>query len=249
MAKPTEPTPSEAAFPAEAGQDLADASTPAEAAEANLAPSRSLREAADRLQLEVPEDCFAGLEAYCAALWEWNTKINLTRHTDYDLFARRDLLDTVRLAAHLQPNHEILDIGTGGGVPGVVLGILRPDLTISVCDSVTKKSKVVREIVQQLDLPIAVYASRAQLVLDDMRFHTLVTRAAGSICQLLNWVSDHWLSFDALLAIKGPRWVAERGEARRQGLLNGIELRRIEAYKMPGTKSESVILQFRKNRT
>ncbi|MEZ6135414.1 MAG: 16S rRNA (guanine(527)-N(7))-methyltransferase RsmG [Pirellulaceae bacterium] len=213
-----------------------------------LPPSRTLREAAARLDLEIADTCYELLEAYCHALWEWNTKINLTRHTDFDLFARRDLLDSVHLAKHLEPDHEVLDIGTGGGVPGIVLGILRPDLTISLCDSVAKKSKVVSDIVQRLDLPIAVYASKAQDVLDDLRFHTLVTRAAGSISQLMTWVKDYWLSFDSLLAIKGPRWVEERKEARHRGLLNGIELRRVEAYKMPATKSESVILQFRKNR-
>ncbi len=211
-------------------------------------PSRSLQEAADRLELQVPVECFPLLEAYCAALWEWNTKINLTRHTTYDLFARRDLLDSVKLAKHVGQEHEVLDIGTGGGVPGIVLAILRPDLTVSLCDGVAKKAKVVGDIAKQLDLPVAVYASRAQDVLEDMRFHSLVTRAAGSITQLVTWVQDHWLSFDTLLAIKGPRWVTERGEARHRGLLNGVELRRVEAYKMPGTKSEAVILQFRRNR-
>lgn len=213
-----------------------------------LPPSQSLQDAAERVGIELPGSCWAGLEAYCAALWEWNTKINLTRHTDYDLFARRDLLDTVKLSLHVEQGHEVLDIGTGGGVPGVVLAIIRPDLQISVCDGVAKKANVVRDIVQQLDLPVTVYASRAQPILEDMRYHTLVTRAAGSICQLMTWVADSWLSFDTLLAIKGPRWVEERKEARHRSLLNGIELRRVEGYKMPGTKSESVILQFRKNR-
>ncbi len=211
-------------------------------------PSRTLAEAVERLGIEVPAASFPGLEMYCAALWEWNTKINLTRHTTYDLFARRDLLDTVKLAKHVGEGHEVLDIGTGGGVPGIVLAILRPDLTISLCDGVAKKAKVVGDIAKQLDLPVAVYASRAQDVLEDIRFHTLVTRAAGSISQLVTWVKDHWLSFDTLLAIKGPRWVAERKEARHVGLLNGVELRRVEAYKMPGTKSEAVILQFRRPR-
>jgi 16S rRNA (guanine527-N7)-methyltransferase len=219
-----------------------------DAVEAELPPSRSLQEAAERVGIELSASCWPGLEAYCAALWEWNTKINLTRHTDYDLFARRDLLDTVKLSLHIEQAHEVLDIGTGGGVPGVVLAIIRPDLQLSVCDGVAKKAKVVGDIVDQLDLPVTVYASRAQPVLEDMRYHTLVTRAAGSICQLMTWVADYWLSFDTLLAIKGPRWVEERKEARHRSLLNGIELRRVEGYKMPGTKSESVILQFRKNR-
>ena len=211
-------------------------------------PSQSLQEALDRLELEIPTDQVAQLETYCSALWEWNEKINLTRHTNYDLFARRDLLDSWRLAQQLEQNEEVLDVGTGGGVPGLLLAILRPDLEMSVCDSVEKKTKVVQDIVSRLDLPIAVYSSRVQLVVDDMRYHSLVTRAVGSIAKLLGWLEDHWLSFDRLLAIKGPRWVEERAEARHRGLLANLELRIVDSYPMPGTESESVILQIDRQR-
>ena len=211
-------------------------------------PSQSLQEALDRLELEIPTDQVAQLETYCSALWEWNEKINLTRHTNYDLFARRDLLDSWRLAQQLEQNEEVLDVGTGGGVPGLLLAILRPDLEMSVCDSVEKKTKVVQDIVNRLDLAIAVYSSRVQLVVDDMRYHSLVTRAVGSIAKLLGWLEDHWLSFDRLLAIKGPRWVEERAEARHRGLLANLELRIVDSYPMPGTESESVILQIDRQR-
>ncbi len=210
--------------------------------------SRSLEEAAARIGIELPGETLLRLEAYCAALWEWNTKINLTRHTNFDLFARRDLLDSVKLAEQLSEDEDVLDVGTGGGVPGLPLAILRPDLNVSVCDSVAKKSKVVRDIVRKLELPVAVHASRVQDVLEDLRFSSLVTRAVGNISQLLGWLSEHWSSFDRLLAIKGPRWVEERGEARHLGLMHEIELRKIASYTMPGTASESVILQMNRRR-
>lgn len=215
---------------------------------AELGESLTLRDAALRVGIDLEPAVLEGVEAYCQTLWSWNTRLNLTKHTNYDLFARRDLLDTYKLSLYLKPDTDILDIGTGGGVPGVLLAILRPDLTLSVCDSVTKKAKAVAGIVKELSLPVGVYPTRAEEILEDMRFHTLVTRAAGSISQLLTWLRDHWLSFDTLLAIKGPRWVDERKEARHRGLLNGIELRRLEAYHMPGTKNESVILSLTKPR-
>lgn len=209
-------------------------------------PSRTLQEAGERLGFDLPDAIYAQLEAYCGQLWSWNEKINLTRHTDFDLFARRDLLDSLRLAELLEAQEEILDVGTGGGVPGIPLAILRPDVSVSLCDSVLKKSRVVSEIVRQLDLPIAVHECRVQDVLEDLRFSSLVTRAVGNISQLLGWLDDYWIAFDRLLAIKGPRWVEERGVAKQRGLLNGVELRRLAAYNMPGTPSESVILQFRR---
>lgn len=207
--------------------------------------SQTLREAMDRLELEPLEsECAELLEKYCRKLWDWNEKINLTRHTNYDLFARRDLLDSLRLAQLLESEEEVLDVGTGGGVPGLLLAILRPDLRMSVCDSMAKKSKVVEDIVKSLDLPVAVHACRVQDVVEDLRFHSLVTRAVGNISQLLRWLEDSWMSFDRLLAIKGPRWVDERSEARSKGLLANLELRIVDSYPMPGTESESVILQI-----
>lgn len=211
-------------------------------------PSHSLEEAAGKLGIELPSATFEQLERYCLALWDWNTKINLTRHTNFDLFARRDLLDSVKLADQLSEDEEVLDVGTGGGVPGLLLAILRPDLNVSVCDSVAKKTKVVSDIVKQLQLPVAVHALRVQDVLEDLRFSSLVTRAVGSISQLLGWLDESWMSFDRLLAIKGPRWVEERGEARHLGLMHEIELRKIASYTMPGTDSESVILQMNRRK-
>ncbi len=210
--------------------------------------SPDLATAATRIGLLLPQAAIAPLQEYCQLLWEWNAKINLTRHTTFDLFAKRDLLDSVKLAAHLDADEEILDIGTGGGVPGVLLAILRPDLQVSVCDSVGKKAKAVQAIVSQLRLPIAVYPLRAETVLEDMRYHSLVTRASGNISQLLKWLGESWLQFDRLLTIKGPRWVEERSEARRNGLLSKVDLRILETYPMPDTQSESVILSLVKKR-
>ncbi|MCA9182391.1 MAG: 16S rRNA (guanine(527)-N(7))-methyltransferase RsmG [Planctomycetales bacterium] len=221
-------------------------STEMEASEAS--PSGCLQEAAERIGIDLPGDVLGKLEDYCTALWEWNTKINLTRHTNYDLFARRDLLDSVKLAEQLSEDEEVLDVGTGGGVPGIPLAILRPDLTVSLCDSVAKKTKVVKDIVKRLELPVAVHATRVQDVLEDLRFNSLVTRAVGNISQLLGWLDEYWMGFDRLLAIKGPRWVEERGEARHRGLMAEIELRRIASYTMPGTESESVILQMNRRK-
>ena len=228
--------------------------------QAETAPSPSLAEAIRRLTeetadatnpatasgliMEIDEDRLAKLDAYCQALWALNEQINLTRHTTYDLFVRRDLLDTYQLAAFIPPGEEVLDLGTGGGVPGMPLAILRPDLKVSLCDSVSKKARAVDELVKKLKLPIPVFAARAQDVLEEQSFDTVVTRAAGSVTQLCNWLKEYWHCFNRLLAIKGPKWVEERGEARHRGILHGIRLRRIHGYKMPGTKSESVILQL-----
>ncbi|MEQ1824962.1 MAG: 16S rRNA (guanine(527)-N(7))-methyltransferase RsmG [Pirellula sp.] len=193
---------------------------------------------------ELTPEVYAKIADYCLQLWSWNQNINLTRHTTPDLFVKRDLLDTWHLAKLLEPSEEILDIGTGGGVPGVLVAILRPDVQVNLCDSVAKKANVLQRIVDQLELKIPVLPLSVQKVLEDFRYDTLTARAVGPLPRLCAWLQNDWHNFRRLLAIKGPKWVEERGEARHKGFLKNIELRRVAAYRMPDTQSESTILQL-----
>jgi 16S rRNA (guanine527-N7)-methyltransferase len=211
---------------------------------AGLPPTNSLAEAAALFGISLDKNVLEDVDRYVKLLWEWNEKINLTRHTDYSKFVARDLLDCVQLAALLHDKEEILDVGSGGGVPGIVLAILRPDLQISMCDSVGKKARVLKEMVGVLKLPIAVYDQRAESLLEDLRFDAVVARAVGPMAKMLKWFQPHWLSIGRLLLIKGPKWLDERGEARHYGLLNGLECRKAAEYPMPGSESQSVIIKI-----
>jgi 16S rRNA (guanine527-N7)-methyltransferase len=189
-------------------------------------------------------DAWEKIAEYCIQVWSWNQSINLTRHTTPELFVKRDLLDSWHLANLIDANEEILDIGSGGGVPGVLVAILRSDVQVTLCDSVAKKAKVLQRIVDHLELKIPVYPLSVQKVLEDFRYDTLTARAVGPLGRLCHWLQEDWHKFRRLLAIKGPKWVEERGEARHKGLLKNIELRRVAAYNMPDTESESTILQL-----
>ena len=199
-------------------------------------------------QLELPAETVDRLDQYCQLLWQWNQRLNLTRHTDYRTFVQRDMIDTLQLSQWLAADDEILDVGSGGGVPGVILAILQPQWQISLAESVSKKARALETIVSQLALPVPVHAERAEKILDDLRFTALVSRAVGPLWKMLSWFQPHWASVGRLVVIKGPRWVEERAEARHRGLMHGIELRRLASYAMPGTESESVILELRPSR-
>ncbi|MBC8871884.1 MAG: 16S rRNA (guanine(527)-N(7))-methyltransferase RsmG [Planctomycetes bacterium] len=207
--------------------------------------SDTLGDALRRFEIELPDDQAARAERYCRLLWEWNERLNLTRHTDFDKFVSRDLVDSLELSRLLATDEKVLDVGTGGGVPGIVLGIIRPDLQMSLCESVGKKAQAVETMVRELNLPSPVYRDRAESVVDARRFDALVARAVGPLWKICTWFKSHWHRFDRLLAVKGPRWVEERREARERGLLKNVELRKAAAYPMPGTNSESVILKLR----
>lgn len=184
------------------------------------------------------------LDHYRRLLWQWNERMNLTRHTTLEKFVARDVVDSLQLAALLEPGERVLDVGTGGGVPGVILAIARPDLKVSLCESTGKKARAVEAMVGELELPTTVYAARVEEVLELTTFDTLVARALASLAKVLGWLQPHWEAFDRLLLVKGPSWIEERGEARHRGLLHGLELRKAATYQTPRTNAESVILKI-----
>ncbi len=77
-------------------------------------------------------------------------------------------------------------------MPGLVLAILRPDLTVHLCDSVAKKAKVVESIAKELSLPVTIYATRAEAQLEHNRYDAVVCRAIGSLDKILTWFRPHW---------------------------------------------------------
>jgi 16S rRNA (guanine527-N7)-methyltransferase len=90
-----------------------------------------------------------------------------------------------------------------------------------------------------------VHNSRAEELLEDFRFDSLVARAVGPLETMLIWFKGRWGSFTRLLAIKGPRWVEEKQEAARRGLLRDLVLECVARYPMAGIEAESVILEIR----
>lgn len=208
------------------------------------AATDSLTAALGRHGIALPDQQVQKLDQYARLLWEWNEKLNLTRHTDYERFVSRDVRDSLALAALLRPGEEVLDAGTGGGVPGVILSIVRPDLQVTMCDSVGKKARAVEQMVQALGLSAPVHPFRAEELLEDARFDAVVIRAVGPLWKLLTWFKPHWHSMRRLLVIKGPKWEDELNEAKRRGLVRDLKVKPAAEYPLAGTESTSVILKI-----
>ncbi|MCA9217538.1 MAG: 16S rRNA (guanine(527)-N(7))-methyltransferase RsmG [Planctomycetales bacterium] len=210
----------------------------------SIQPSAHLLEALRRHELDLPQEQVEQIEHYAQLLWKRNETLNLTRHTDYETFVARDVLDSVQLSRLLTMGERVLDIGSGGGVPGVLLSILRPDVQVALCECVKKKAEALAGMLAELELDVPVFADRSEDVVSAADFDTVVARAVGPMAKILTWMQDTWDRFDRMLLIKGPNWPNERGEARHRGLLKQLELRCVASYEMPGTESQSVILMI-----
>lgn len=214
-------------------------------AETNFPPlSAELAAALAEQQIDASPEQAELLDRYRRLLWSWNERLNLTRHTTLEKFVGRDVIDTHELSKLIDSGERVLDVGTGGGVPGIVLAILRPDLSVSLSESTQKKAKAVESIVADLSLRVRVFPSRAEEVLEISTFDTLVARALAPIAKVLIWLKPHWEAFDELLMIKGPAWVEERDAAKQAGLLRKLDLQQVASYQAPITGAESVILRI-----
>jgi 16S rRNA (guanine527-N7)-methyltransferase len=204
-----------------------------------------LKEQLAATQTPVADEQVELLDLYRRMLWSWNEQMNLTRHTTMEKFVGRDVVDSYELTKLLEQGERVLDVGTGGGVPGIVVAILRPDLNVSLCDSTQKKARAAEAIVADLGVPVRVYPNRAEEILEITTFDTLVARALAPLPKVLGWLRPHLDAFDRLLMIKGRSWVDERSEARQAGLMRGLQLRKAATYVAPGSGAESVILSIR----
>lgn len=210
-------------------------------------PTDEFLETAARFQVDVPPEAAAPLIAYFEQLLVWNERLNLTRHCSLDDFVGRDLVDCQALSSHLQTGDRVLDVGSGGGVPGAPLAILRPDVTVELCDSVAKKAAALKSIVEAAGVDATAHHARAETLVEESWYDALVARAVAPLEKVARWFAPHWDDFGGLFIIKGPSWIDERHAARTSGLLKGVELRRVGEYPRAGMDANSVVLRLRRD--
>ena len=143
------------------------------------------------------------LLAYLALLSRWNRTYNLTAIRDPEEMVTRHLLDSLAMHPYVQPG-ALADLGTGPGLPGIPLAIVRPDLQVTLVESNGKKARFLREAVRQLGLGNArVAESRAEAVAEPGAYAQITARALDTLAGILE-VGGHLLSPSGrLLAMKG----------------------------------------------
>ena len=120
---------------------------------------------------------------------EWNEKINVISRKDIDEFYERHVLHSLGIAKIMEfaEGSKVLDIGTGGGFPGIPLAILFPNVEFTLVDSIGKKITVVKGVSESLGLKnVKAYHERAEKIKD--KFHFVVSRAVTQMPVFLRWL-------------------------------------------------------------
>lgn len=164
-----------------------------------------LNEGIDQMGLELDAAQRERLLDYLALMYKWNSVYNLTSLRDPMQMVTHHLIDSLAAVPAFAGARDVLDVGAGGGLPGIVLAIARPDMKVSLIDTVHKKTAFLTQVKAELGLAnVTVYTMQVQN-LKAGPFDVITSRAFADLSDFVNW-SGHLLA-------EGGRFIALKGVA------------------------------------
>lgn len=200
-------------------------------------PSLLLATGIDELRLPLNEHHQHQLLNYLELLERWNQVYNLTAVREPDAMVTLHLLDSLSVLPYLHGN-QVIDVGSGAGLPGIPLAITNPDRHFVVLDSIGKKTRFMAQAIQTLGLKnIDVVQARVEQYQPEQRFNTVISRAFAAL--------DHFIKCTAHLCAPNGRFLAMKGaiaDDERNTLPSGYrELEMIELT-VPGLDAQRCLV-------
>jgi 16S rRNA (guanine527-N7)-methyltransferase len=196
--------------------------------------TEELADGCKALQLDLNEQQMGQLLDYLALLSKWNSVYNLTSVRDPRQMVTHHLLDSLAAVPAFNGARNVLDVGAGGGLPGIVLAIARPEMKVSLIDTVHKKTAFLKQVKAELGLAnVTVYTAKVQEVEVPALFDTITSRAFADLSDFVNW-SGHLLE-------QGGRFIALKGLApaeEQERLPAAWKVSALQALTVPGLNAE-----------
>ncbi len=210
----------------------------------------AFHDACSTLGLQLSPDEIAQLGAYLEFLLETNKQFNLTAIREPDQAWMRHVLDSLSLLPHLGEVESVVDVGSGGGLPGVPLAIVQPERCFTLLEATGKKAKFLQGVATLLgSTNIQVINDRAETVGQNkqhrQRYDLAVARAVGPMRVLLELTLPLVKVGGRVLAMKGKQVEAELRDAG--DALMALGAGQIELYEgLPGLADDAVIVEITK---
>lgn len=210
--------------------------------------SKKLCEYAKSYGLALTDGMLRDFEIYAGLLLEWNEKVNLTAITEPEEVAVKHFLDSLMLlkAVDIKQNASLIDVGTGAGFPAVPLKIVRPDLKITLLDSLNKRVSFLTRLSSELLQDNAVIHGRAEQCGHDEKLRESFDFATARGVAGMPVLSEYCLPFvkegGIFAALKGPE-VGPEAEAARQAIqILGGHLEDIKSFELPNQNKRSIVI-------
>lgn len=194
----------------------------------NKLENKKLQSGISQLNLVVSAEKQSQLLAYLHLLQKWNKTYNLTAITDFEKMISHHLLDSLSVSPYLM-GENIVDVGSGAGLPGIPLAIYFPEKKFTLIDSIGKKTRFMTHAVNELGLKnVQIVQSRAEEYPTQNGFDTMIARAVASIDELIK-IAQHLLNKNGtLLMMKSDELPEEKYHARVEKLIvPGVDTNRM----------------------
>lgn len=203
-------------------------------------------------KIQLTENQLEQLEKYFKLLVEWNEKINLTAITDEQGVAVKHFADSLSLFNYVDipENSTIIDVGTGAGFPGIVLKIARPDIRLTLLDSLQKRLNFLDTVLSELSLDAVLIHSRAEDGGQDIdlreSFDFVVSRAVARLNVLAEYCIPYARLSGSFIAMKGPDAENEIADGRKAVQTLGGKIKNIHTFSLALDGGERTIIEIEK---
>ncbi len=207
-----------------------------------------LKDGAAELGIELDGTALGRFSLFAAELAKWNRKINLTAITASEDVMIKHFLDSLTILARVDLFGRLLDIGSGGGFPGIPLKIAKPELEVVSVDAVEKKILFQRHVARLLNFNgfTAIHARGESLVGKyPSSFDIIVSRAFTDIVSFVRMVRPLLAAGGRIVAMKGSEGVGEMALCENELSLIGVEVETVHEFGLPlaGDRRSLIIMR------
>jgi len=194
--------------------------------------------------IDLPAATLAREELFLTELLRWNQRINLTAITEWHEALEKHLLDSLLLLKHIPTECRLLDMGSGGGLPGIPLSIALKDMLVASVDSVGKKINFQKHIKRLLALEnLYPEHSRLENLSADRCFDVVTARALSDLSTLAEWAAPHQGEGGLLLIMKGPEGEKEL-KSYLQKTENHYRMAAVDHYQLPKSRADRLLISL-----
>ena len=210
-----------------------------------------IQNGAEQLNIQLDDRQTEQLVRYAEMLVSRNEKVNLTAITDDEGIATKHFLDSLTALCTNRVHGRVIDVGTGAGFPGLVLKIAKPEVDLTLLDSLNKRLTFLKDVCDELNIDgVELVHARAE---DGGRagkyrgmFDTVVSRAVANLTVLSEWCLPFLKRGGYFLALKGPLAEKELKDARRAIKILGGEVEDVYEAEIPFTDLKHKIIVIKK---
>ena len=202
----------------------------------------------EKIDIKFTEEQLNQFYKYMNLLLEWNEKINLTAITDPNEVILKHFIDSLTINKYIKENSTLADVGTGAGFPGIPLKILRPDLKITLVDSLNKRINFLNEVINKLNLVnIETVHSRIEDFGKDKKyresFDFVTARAVANLAVLSEYLLPIAKVGGQCVCMKGSSVEEELSNGKNAIKVLGGKIKNIDEFVLPDSDmSRNVII-------